>query len=567
MAGIGSEECIVFSIEYSMQRWWQVVGLVSREGEVLTFTEGFTVEGALDFNVLFVLRVTDLVLISFSIISVDLGAVEHYLSSLIDHHHTSLKRSFQEGLSTYTPKMRENWMTGHVSQTILLISNLWWSNDTTAALQQLSDGLEGAMEELLGNYESQVLALTEALRGDQTVALDKQTRAKFVQLLLTEVHQRDVTRLLVVSKTVNATAFDWRVQLRFSADEEAERCSCVAGDASVGYGFEFIGNAQRFVHTPQTDRCHLALMHTLQSKQAAGLVGDEGSGRCETIQQLSCTAAMLHHVFHSSDQFRSHLLGRIVQGVAGSGCWVTLDKAELLPCNVLAMLVTQLGTMLSALACLRSTEDSSKFEYEGRPCTLLSGAHIFLCMNRDVSRHWPLSMQALIRPVALVSPDLEVVCSVTLTANGFVNPNELAKKLVTLISLSKDLLTAPEYSWGIHTLRTILQLANCMPRSSDEGSSLVITAAVDYASSRLACQDLSVFHGLLNELFTSQSSGQGDPNDETEGSPGASRVSEAFQALKLHPLHPPSAQRASVNKAPHCYESISQCYIITSLTI
>lgn len=69
----------------------------------------------------------------------------------------------------------------------------------------------------------------------------------------------------------------------------------------------------------------------------------------------------------------------------------------------------------------------------------------------------PDNLKQLFRPVAMSVPDNELIAEVLLFAEGFKTAKVLAKKIVSLFNLSKQLLSYQQhYDWGLRALKTIL---------------------------------------------------------------------------------------------------------------
>lgn len=81
----------------------------------------------------------------------------------------------------------------------------------------------------------------------------------------------------------------------------------------------------------------------------------------------------------------------------------------------------------------------------------------------------PESLKSLFRSCAMIVPDSGLICEIMLVAEGFLEAKVLAKKLVTLYSLCRQLLSKQEqYDWGLRSVKSVLNIAGISKRKNQD---------------------------------------------------------------------------------------------------
>ena len=128
----------------------------------------------------------------------------------------------------------------------------------------------------------------------------------------------------------------------------------------------------------------------------------------------------------------------------------------------------------------------------------------------------PDNLKQLFRSVAMTVPNFDLIAEVILLAEGFRNARVLGGKLVSLFSLSKQLLSPQQhYDWGLRALKTVLGIAGKLLRDARTAAAagagplvdvtteaqIVIRATRVTTLPKLTFADGRRFADLLNDVY------------------------------------------------------------------
>ena len=113
----------------------------------------------------------------------------------------------------------------------------------------------------------------------------------------------------------------------------------------------------------------------------------------------------------------------------------------------------------------------------------------------------------------MTKPDIDLIAEVILYSEGFKEAKSLGRKLVSLFTLSRQLLsTQQHYDWGLRALKTVLKSCGSLLHSIKKGNStnqidisketeLIVKAARFNTMSKLTFSDSKRFDALLKDIF------------------------------------------------------------------
>ncbi|THD25188.1 Cytoplasmic dynein 2 heavy chain 1 [Fasciola hepatica] len=349
--------------------------------------------------------------------------------------------------------------------------------------------------------------------------------AKLNALVLDTVHSIDVVDQLIQSGAATSRDWAWQRQLRFytgasgktglsDAPSSIPRVCMV--DAQFNYTFEYQGNAPRLVHTPLTDKCYLTLTQAMRMGLGGNPYGPAGTGKTESVKALGGLMGRQVLVFNCDEGIDVRSMGRILVGIVKCGAWGCFDEFNRLEESVLSAVSMQIQVIQDGL---RSS--SAHIILLNRNVSLDPNSGLFITLNPAGKGYGgrqklPDNLKQLFRPVAMTQPDVDLIAEMILFAEGFRQARELGRKLVSVFSLAKQLLSVQQhYDWGLRALKTVLhsagsllqsRLLNYTTNSPDEvrlreETVLIIRAARSNTLAKLTTADASRFEALLHDVF------------------------------------------------------------------
>ncbi|XP_073719558.1 cytoplasmic dynein 2 heavy chain 1 [Misgurnus anguillicaudatus] len=470
--------------------------------------------------------------------------------------HTHLKKLFA-GISSV--EFDENFqsitaMKSLEGETVLLQSNISISNDVEVWLSALSAEMKNTLKHLLcecvkagqrGNvdptrFPSQILCLAEqiqftadvesAIRHQSLHQLEQElmaklenytsvntstddttetkvVRLKLKALILDVIHNISVVQCLKEAQVLSVDDWAWRKQLRFYLNSD-QCCSIQMVDAEFNYTYEYQGNAPKLVHTPLTDKCYLTLTQAMKMGLGGNPYGPAGTGKTESVKALGGLFGRQVLVFNCDEGIDVKSMGRIFVGLVKCGAWGCFDEFNRLEEAVLSAVSMQIQDIQNSLKNHRTTCQLLNKEVELDP-----NSGIFITMNPAGKGYGgrqklPDNLKQLFRPVAMTSPDNELIAEVILYSEGFKEGKMLGRKLVAIFNLARELLMPQQhYDWGLRALKTVLSGCGSLLQSQKQNnnpikeSGLVVQALRLNTMSKLTFADSSRFDALVSDVF------------------------------------------------------------------
>ena len=228
------------------------------------------------------------------------GNVERWLIEVEIMMKKSLAYAIDFAMKDYMQSDRIEWLQRWQGQVLICINQTRWCVDVEGCLKDgNSTAWSGSYLEAF--YEKlcvELMRTVELVRGDISKAL----RVAIGALVVMDVHNRDTVQEMTVLQVSSRTDFDWLSQLRYywNADGESAQTGkpasvqCRMINAMALYAYEYIGNQDRLVITPLTDRCYRTLMGAIHLNLGGAPEGPAGTGKIIDIIFILCLFVCLY---------------------------------------------------------------------------------------------------------------------------------------------------------------------------------------------------------------------------------------------------------------------------------
>lgn len=423
--------------------------------------------------------------------------VEEWLTSLATQHRKTLAKQLTDCLKSPTVEDYDAFS----SQILCLAENVKFSDRVEDAIVNSSlSELNEQLLEMLQQYTSFDLTTQPIIN------------LKIKSLVLDLIHNRDVVDQLKKARVRDLTDWPWQKQLRYYLDEKTQLTLIKMSNACFDYTYEYQGNSGKLVHTPLTDKCYLTLTQGMHFGFGGNPYGPAGTGKTESVKALGAAFGRQVLVFNCDEGIDFESMGRIFIGLVKSGAWGCFDEFNRLKEDQLSAISQQIQVIQDAIK-----EKTSNIKILGRNVDVDFNAGIFVTLNPAGKGYGgrsnlPDNLKALFRPVAMGRPDNDLIAEVYLYSEGFVADKSFGRKIVSLFTLSKQLLSVQQhYDWGLRAMKAVLYTAGKLLSAKKKQSSNKLTANEEAevlikairvnTLSKLTYLDTKRFLALIGDIF------------------------------------------------------------------
>lgn len=289
---------------------------------------------------------------------------------------------------------------------------------------------------------------------------------------------------------------------------------------SVNYGYEYIGNKERLVITPLTERCFLTMMTALFYNRGGMLQGPAGTGKTETIKDLSRQLAKFIIVFNCSSKNSYNTMATIFMGMLKTGAWCCFDEFNRIEIEVLSVVRIQLSSIYDGLKSVAG--DPNKKPTIGFKQTYVEvnrEVAVFITLNPTYTgrTELPENLKTLFRPISVAMADKVKICKIRFTAEAYPNAEDLAKKLTTFYDVMEQQLSyQPHYDFSLRSMTSVLNYTIYYKSKNDIPENQALKTSIsNVIRPKLVSLDEAIFDAILDSVF-SDNKNDISPDDQEE---------------------------------------------------
>jgi len=440
-------------------------------------------------------------------------SIESCLEQIQNSIKETLPKLLKNALSDFDDIEKKEWINKHCVQAVLAISQIVWCNATELTLIE-QDTNQNAMIEWYEELVREIQNICEFLKSGQTITNQKKATA----LMMSEAHLRDIVEELILGNITQPSDYIWQKTLRMYWEEEdivnQKPANIIVKIMTnkFDYGDEYIGPCERSICTTLSDKVWISISNTLLQHMGIALIGNECTGRCETVKELAKTVGMYCVNTQCSATSGHKFINGIILGVTQQGAWVCINGLEKVPVEVLSVAAKQLSEIKLAYF-----NELSTIMIDEREIKVQQNCGIFaiLPVTNNAKMLMPQNFKANFRAIAMIQPDIKQICETLLLINGFTQALILSEKLVQFIRIIQNIICDETQQQNLESslrlIKSIIRMAKNVKSQSliQDETEILRNSVVAIFEPKINPEDFSAFNSVLADIFGLPKTGSG----------------------------------------------------------
>jgi dynein heavy chain len=150
--------------------------------------------------------------------------------------------------------------------------------------------------------------------------------------------------------------------------------------------------------------------------------------------------------------------------------------------------------------------DQRNIELINKQVNVSKNTGIFITMNPGYAgrSELPDNLACLFRPIAMMAPNFQMICKISLMSEGFKQNDVLSKKVNTIYELMKKQLSKQtHYDFGMRAIKSVLNASGRLKREMGDMDEItvMIKAIRDMNLPKFVAEDVILFDNLFIALF------------------------------------------------------------------
>ena len=428
------------------------------------------------------------------------GSVEKWLLEVEDMMRVSMWDTNKATMLDHEQQDRLTWIGDWPQQSVLAINSMFWTRKVEEYIEK--EGQKG-IKKYADICTEELLEIVNLVR----TKIPKLMRKTCGALVTMDVHGRDLLRDQM-GEVTSKYDFDWLAQLRYYWEDKSENMFGNEGllqasiiNARLEYQGEYIGVSGRLVITPLTDRCYRTLMGAVYLNLGGAPEGPAGTGKTETVKDMSKALGMLCIVYNCSDQLDYLAMAKFFKGLVGSGAFACFDEFNRIDLEVLSVVAQQVLQIQNA-----KNAHLTEFMFEGTQVKIRDTCNCFITMNPGYAgrSELPDNLKVLFRTVAMMVPNYAMIAEIILYSGGYLDARNMARKITSTYRLCSEQLSSQyHYDYGLRAVISVLMAARNLKQlyPDEDESVLVLRATLEVNEPKFLQLDMELFKGIINDLF------------------------------------------------------------------